>query len=213
MSQLTKATIAVAASLCAITSFAQEAKGYIGAEYGAIRFNNTTSLASGLVAAVGGSASSVQDTGMGVGRFFGGLVINENISAELGYVLTGNANASFSGVSRTSVSYSGTATQKASGFDYSALIRPSVSTGLNGLFFRVGGHSMTIDTSVTLLTGTSVGVASGKTSGTGSLYGLGYDIELNNKSNIRLGYTAYNSVAGSSGSDVTAFTVGFVAKF
>jgi hypothetical protein len=213
MCLFTKTAVAVAATLCALNSLAQEAKGYIGAEYGAIRFNNTGSLASALVSTVGGSATSVQDTGMTVGRLFGGLLINENISAELGYVLTGNANASFSGVSRTNVSYSGSATQKASGFDYSALIRPSVSTGLNGLFFRVGGHSMTVDSSITLVTGVGAGVASGSTSGTGSLYGIGYDIELDKKSNVRLGYTTYNSVAGTSGSDVTAFTVGFVSKF
>jgi hypothetical protein len=70
----------VAISVCATSSFAQNgdaSKGYIGAEFGSVQFKDQTSIASGLVGAVGGSATSVQDAGTSVGRFFGGLTVTE----------------------------------------------------------------------------------------------------------------------------------------
>jgi hypothetical protein len=217
MKHLFKSAIAVAAlGLCVTSSFAQSAntsKGYIGAEYGSVKFKDQTSLASGLVNLVGGTASSVQDTGISVGRFFGGLTVTENFDAELGYITSGSANATFSGVSRTAVAYSGSATVKVSGLDYSALVRPSHSTGLNGLFLRVGGHSLSTQTDVSLAVGATAGVSSTTTSGTGSLFGIGYDGKFNDQIGYRVAYTAYNSVAGVSGNDVTLLSVGLVVKF
>ncbi len=192
---------------------AAPAKGYLGVEYGAVKFKDQTSVASALVSAVGGSASSVQDTGISVGRFFGGINLTENVGAELGYVMSGTANATFSGVSRTSVAYSGSASQKISGFDYSALIRPNVSTGFNGVFVRVGGHSMSIQTDVSIVTGSSSGVSNSTTSGTGSLIGLGYDGKINDKLDFRIAYTSYNNVAGISGNDSNLWTIGLIGKF
>lgn len=208
--------VALAAAVLTNSAVAQTAtpfKGYIGAEYGAVKFKDQTSVASALVSAVGGSASSVQDTGINVGRFFGGINLTENVGAELGYVMSGTANANFSGVSRTSVSYSGSASQKVNGFDYSALIRPNLSTGFNGAFLKVGGHSLSIQTDVSVATGSSSGLSSATTSGTGSLIGIGYDGKINEKLDFRIAYTAYNSVAGISGNDTTLWTIGLVGKF
>jgi hypothetical protein len=188
-------------------------KGYLGFEFGAVKFKDQQSIASGLVGAVGGTASSVQDTGTTIGRFFGGLSVNENFGAELGYIMSGTANASFSGVSSGSVAYSGTASQKTTGFDYSALIRPGISTGYNGLFLRVGGHSLSTKVDVNIVTGSSSGVSSSTTSGTGSLIGIGYDGKINDKLDFRLAYTAYNSVGGVSGNDTSLVSFGLIAKF
>lgn len=186
---------------------------YLGVEFGSIQFKDQTSVASGLVSAVGGTATSTQDTGMTVGRFFGGVNLTENIGAELGYIYSGTANATFSGVSRSAVAYSGSATQKADGVDYSALIRPNVSTGLNGLFLRVGGHSLNIKTDVSLVTGTTSGASSSNTSGTGALFGIGYDGKINEKLDFRVSYTSYNSVAGKSGNDINLISFGLISKF
>jgi hypothetical protein len=207
---------AVAAAVFAPQAFAQDTNGnkfYVGAEYGSFQFKDQSSVATALVGAVGGTASSTQDTGMGVGRFFGGIAITENFGAELGYIYSGSANATFSGVSRTGVAYSGSATQKAYGLDYSAIIRPSISTGLNGMFVRVGGHSLSVESSVSIATGGASGVGSATTSGTGSLIGIGYDGAFNNKLGYRLAYTSYNGVAGASGNDVSLFSLGIIAKF
>lgn len=217
MKHILKFTIsATVISLCATSSFAQDAnpsKGYMGAEFGSVKFKDQTSIATSLVNVVGGSATSVQDTGVSVGRFFGGLTVTENFSAELGYIYTGTANASFSGVSRTSVAYSGTASQKTTGFDYSALIRPNQSTGLNGLFLRVGGHSLSTQVDVSLATGSSSGATSATTSGSGSLIGFGYDGKINDKLDFRVAYTRYNTVAGISSNDASLLSFGLIAKF
>lgn len=216
LKKLTKSAICIAASLCAVTAFAQNSNtsnGYIGFEFGSFQFKDQTTVASGLVSVVGGSATSVQDTGMGVGRFFGGMNFNENVGAEIGYVMTSTANASFSGVSSGSVAYSGTATQKASGLDFSALIRPGTATGLNGLFLRAGGHSMSVQTDVTLLTGSGSGASSATKSGTGGLIGIGYDGKINDKLDFRVAYTSYSTIGGVSGNDVSLFTIGLVSKF
>ncbi len=206
-------TATMLTSSLALAQSAEPSKGYLGVEYGAVKFKDQTSVASALVSAVGGSASSVQDTGISVGRFFGGINLTENVGAELGYVMSGTANATFSGVSRTSVAYSGSASQKISGFDYSALIRPSVSTGLNGVFMRVGGHSLSIQTDVSIVTGSSSGVSGSTTSGTGSLIGIGYDGKINDKLDFRIAYTSYNNVAGISGNDSNLWTVGLIGRF
>jgi hypothetical protein len=216
MNHFLKSAMAIAAiSLSATSSFAQNStatKGYVGAEFGSVQFKDQTPLASALVSANGGTATSTQDTGVTVGRFFGGLTITENFDAEVAYINTATANATFSGVTRTAVAYSGSATIKITGFDFSALIRPSQSSGLNGLFVRVGGHSLSWQTDVRVATGTSSGAAS-TTSGTGALLGFGYDGKFTDKFGYRVAYTAYNSAAGVSGNDVSMFSVGLIARF
>jgi len=217
MTRLFNSFIAVTVvGLCTTSSFAQNAspsKGYLGFEFGSVKFKDEQSIASGLVNAVGGTASSSQDTGTTVGRLFGGMNLNENFGAELGYVMSGSASATFSGVSRTSVAYSGNATQKTTGFDYSALVRPNVSTGYNGLFLRVGGHSLSTKVDVNIVAGGSSGVNSSTTSGTGSLIGFGYDGKINDKLDFRVAYTSYNSVAGISGNDTSLISFGLISKF
>jgi len=204
--------------LCCIGSgaFAQQVpdkKGYVGAEYSWVKFKDETSIASILVSAVGGSASSTQDTGISIGRFFGGYSFTENIGAEVGYVVSGTANATFSGTASNGTSYSGTASYKLSGLDYSALVRPSKSSGLNGLFFKLGGHSLSGTNTVTLTTGSGSGAASSTVSGSGTLYGLGYDANISRDTSLRLGYTVYNRVAGVSGSDANVLSVGVAFRF
>jgi hypothetical protein len=81
------------------------------------------------------------------------------------------------------------------------------------LFARIGGHSLSVKNEVTLLTGTTSGAASATTSGTGLLYGVGYDGKISDKVDFRVGWTMYNTVAGITGNDNSSFTVGILAKF
>jgi hypothetical protein len=216
LKQLTKVAICVAASLCAVAASAQNSNtsnSYLGFEFGSYQFKDQNSLATGLVSALGGSATSVQDSGMTVGKIFGGMNLTENFGVEVGYIMTGSANATFSGVSGSAVAYSGTASIKASGLDFSGLIRPGTATGLNGLFLRLGGHSMTVKNEVSVLTGSSSGASSTSNSGTGGLIGVGYDGKINDKLDFRVAYTSYSTIGGVSGNNANLFSVGLVSKF
>jgi hypothetical protein len=206
----------LAVGTLATSAYAQTANSftpYMGAEFGRVNFKNQTGVATILVNAIGGSASSTQDTGVGVGRLFGGLNFNENFGAELGYITTSNATATFNGVSSGGVAYTGTASQKTDGVDFSALIRPSISTGMNGLFARIGGHSLSIKNTVTIATGAASGASSSTVSGTGALFGIGYDGKISDKIDFRAAVTLYNQVANISSNDTTLFSVGIVGKF
>jgi opacity protein-like surface antigen len=185
---------------------------YAGAELGATRVeDNAQLLANRLVAEAGGSASVNQDTSIGVGRVFFGYKVIENVDLELGYFQTGDAEARFSGVTRGNTPYNGVFKLSASGFDYSALIRPSISTGLNNAFIRLGGHSSKEELQ---LSGSSiVNSQTIKQSGTGMLYGAGYDINVTKNIDARLQITRLLKIAGNSDEKATVYSIGILGKF
>lgn len=197
----------------AMAQSASEQKAYGGLEYAWVKFKDQTSIASILVSSLGGTATSTQDTGVGVGRFYGGYAFTENLGAEIGYVTSSKANATYSGVARNGVAYSGNATYEVSGFDYAAVIRPSKASGMNGLFFKLGGHSLSGDSTVRVVTGAGSGAASSSVSGSGTLYGFGYESDISPKMAVRFAYTNYSKIAGVSGSDANIYTVGVNFKF
>lgn len=211
--QFSLCTILCLAATHAMAQNASEQKAYGGIEYAWVKFKDQTSIASVLVSSVGGTATSTQDTGIGVGRFYGGYAFTENLGAEIGYVTSSKANATFSGVARNGVAYSGNATYKVSGVDYAAVIRPSKASGMNGLFFKLGGHSLSGDSTVSVVSGAGAGAASSSVSGSGTLYGLGYEADISPKMALRFAYTNYSKIAGVSGSDANIYTVGVNFKF
>lgn len=212
-------TAALALGFLATSTLAQqnlsaESKFYAGAEIGSYSSKDyTKELASTLVSQVGGTATASQDSTISNSRIFGGINVNENIGLELGYNQTSSYGFRFSGVSRTGVAYSGTASAKFGGLDYSVLFRPSVSTGLNGLFFRLGGHSLDQKTDVRLTAGNVTVSNNDNHSGTGALYGFGYDLKLSNTWGMRISYTSLYNVAGISGNDGYFVNIGVLAKF
>ena len=182
---------------------------YVGAELGvAVVKDNAQEVAHALAVTNGGSAFVTQDLSVGTGRIFAGYKIIENIDAEVGYFKTGDVKYNFSGTG--SGGYSGVAKASAEGFDYSLLFRPSVHSGLNGTFLRLGGHSSKENVSVT---GINVRGNKVDTSGTGYLYGLGYDIANTQTIDIRLQWTHMQKIAGISDEQANVFSVGFLAKF
>jgi len=189
-------------------------KFYGGLELGRASIaNQAGELTSSLVTEFGGTATATQSSSVNDYRFFGGYKLNEIVDFELGYFQSSSVKMSFSGLSSGSDSYTGTLGIKYAGFDYSVLLRPAVSTGMHGLFFRLGGHSLksTETTSVTA-SGTT---ASSKTkeSGAGTLFGIGYDLNIAKNSDLRVSVNRLNSLAGQSDTGATFFSVGVLTRF
>ena len=212
---MNKKLIAAAAAAAAFASGAVYAQSgfYAGAELGAATLKDeSTDIAKSLVAAVGGSASVTQDRGLGFARLFGGYNFNKYVAAELGYVQSGYATANFSGVSGGAVPYSGNIKISISGFDIAAIIRPAADSAAKGLFLRLGVSSYTNKADATVTAGGVTGISSASKSGTGTNLGIGYDLPVG-PGEVRFSYTNMSSVAGISGADTDAFSVGYLWKF
>ena len=206
---------AILAVLVSPNAFAEDAKttgAYAGAELGYSKVkNDSQELANGLVSEVGGSVIVTQDTGVATGRLFAGYNINENFAVELGYLHTTDINVDAAGVTGNSVAYTAAADISLKGVDYAVLIRPSTSTGLNGLFAKVGGHYLKASTDISLTTSSSVSL-SDSFKGGGFLLGLGYQAPISSNIDARATYTYYDNVAGEDG-HANVFSLGILAKF
>lgn len=184
---------------------------YAGAELGyAALENNAQTFANNLVRANGGSASVTQNSGIAVGRIFGGYKVLENVDLELGAAQTSNVNYNFAARAGGGAAYSGTTSVSVMVLDYSALLRPSISTGLNNLYVRLGG-TWAKETAST--SGTNVTGGSGSYTGSGYLYGLGYDLPVDKTFNARFQVNRLQNIAGQSSDTATVFSVGFLGKF
>lgn len=203
-----------AASFFVVGVHADQGKAYFGGEFGVAKLEDYTGqLASGLVSAVGGAATATQDSSISTFKVLGGYKYTENFDLEAGYFQSGTANLRFNGVSRNAVAYLGNATMKLSGFEYAANVRPSIASGWNNLYLRVGGHNSKLETSVSV-TANAVSASSSKTySGSGTLYGLGYDQKLNETTNIRYSAVKYNKIGGESDTGGTFYSIGLVKNF
>ncbi len=206
---------AILTALVSSNALAEDAKtsgAYAGAELGYSRVkNDAQEVANGLVSELGGSVIVTQDSGVAVGRLFAGYNINENIAVELGYLHTADINLNAAGVAGNSVAYTGAADTSIKGVDYAVLIRPSASTGLNGVFAKVGGHSLKASTDMSL-TGTSTVSFNDSVKGSGFLLGLGYQAPISSNIDARATYTYYDNVAGEDG-HANVFSLGILAKF
>jgi hypothetical protein len=189
-------------------------KFYGGLEVGRTSIaDQTGDTNSSLVSLFGGSASATQDSSMNDFRIFGGYKLNENVNFELGYLKTSSLGLNFSGVTSGSNAYTGSLSLKYSGFDYSVLLRPNISTGLNNMFFRLGGHSLKgdVDFTVTGVGGTAS--ISDSVSGTGTLFGIGYDINIAKNIDVRVSANRLNKIGGQSDGSATIYSLGVFTRF
>lgn len=212
MKTITQVAFAAVISTAAVGIHAEGFKPgiYAGVEAGyAPVKNNAQAFANSLVATNGGSAATTQNSNVGIGRLFAGYKITENLDAELGYFSAGDVNYTFSGVSSGNTAYSGVAKVETSGWDYSLLVRPSLSSGWNNAFIVLGGHRSKENVTVT---GTNITGGKINTSGTGYLYGLGYDASVGQSMDVRFKITRLQKIAGTDDA-ATAFSVGIVGKF
>ncbi|RXZ38174.1 hypothetical protein D9O50_01090 [Oxalobacteraceae bacterium CAVE-383] len=186
---------------------------YAGAELGSAQVKDQSgNISSALVSSVGGTANASQDKNVFIGRIFGGYKIIENVDVELGYFQTNSYSLNFNGTSSGGTAYSGSANQKLSGFDYSVLLRPSISTGFNGAFLRLGGHYSKVKADVSV-TGVTTAVASGNQNGSGFVAGLGYDFNVADNIDIRAEYMHLDNIGGSSSNSTDSIMIGVVGKF
>lgn len=212
---LTIASVALGSSaICSAQS--QAAAGfYSGVELASVPISdNSSSMRQELVSGLGGTASVSQDTSKVAYRLFAGYRLNENIDLEAGYMQSGSYGISMGGKTGGNVNYSGTASVKLDGFDYSVLLRPNADSGLNPFFVRVGGTHYSAK-----LTG-SVNVAgvttpiSNKTSGNGTLWGVGYDFSnVVFGADVRASYTRMNKIGGDSDNKASAYAVALIKRF
>ncbi len=203
--------------LASATSFAQSNSFkpgfYAGIDAGYTKVSDqTNTTATTLVSGVGGSAAVTQNTGIGVGRIFGGYKVTENFDVELGYFQTGDITQNIAGVARNSVAYTGSVKIETSGYDYSVLARPNISTGWNNAFLKIGGQHSEYKSTITL-TGTSTASISNKVNGNGYLFGAGYDFNVAKNIDVRAQATRFLKIAGESDSKATIYSVGVLGKF
>lgn len=216
-----KKKLLVAALFAAATTtgaFAQSSQFkpgfYAGVELGyATVKDQTQESANTLVGILGGSATVTQDSSIFDGRIFGGYKIIENIDIEVGYAQSGTVSQTASGRTSGNVAYSGNVDISYNGFDYSILLRPSISTGLNNLYFRVGGTYLTQKASASLSAAGASASTTQNTSGSGYILGLGYDIPLTKSVDVRAAYNYLGNIAGVSNSYSNRFSIGILGKF
>jgi hypothetical protein len=206
--------LALIAAAISSSAFADEgafvARPYLGVDLGYTKVKDEAqSIANSLVSAVGGAATVTQDTSAYAGRIFAGYKVTENFDLEIAYLKTNNIGVSFSGVASSGTAYVGSSNITIGGFDYSALIRPSISSGYNNLYFRFGGTNLETKTSATV-NGYSV---SQNTNGTGLQYGIGYDSDISTGIKSRIAFTHYDKISGVSGNYANVFSVGIIKDF
>lgn len=190
----------------------QALRFYGGVELGLSTLNDSTAdTTSPLVAALGGTASGTQDTNGSSARMFGGYHLSPSVSLELGYYQSSETSQRLSGVASSGLSYSGSGSVCTTGFDYSLLLRPGHSVNGNGAFLRLGGHYLTVFGRATL-TGTTTAISSSNSSGSGVLWGVGYDMPIQNRLSARFEYTGIRTIAGKSGT-ADNFSLGLVSRF
>jgi hypothetical protein len=138
----------------------------------------------------------------GVARVFGGTKFSPELGFELGYFLADDITVEYLGLTT-----GGRATHKysMSGLDAVAVFRP-----YSGGFFVKGGLHMS-EGSLSVQDGGALQSVS--ESGTGLLYGLGYEILLWDDMNLRTSFVRYSSVGGVSEVDLDFISVGINKDF
>ena len=171
------------------------------------------SPASEISSFAGGSVDISRDKGTFSGRVFGGYKVLENLDLELGYFQSASYSENFNGAADGGVTYSGNASQKVSGLDYSVLLRPSISTGFNGAFVRLGGHYSRAKHHMSMTSEGVTEAASASESGAGVMAGIGYDYSIAKNVDLRGEYNHMESVGGRSDTPMNTFRIGVVGKF
>jgi len=187
---------------------------YFGANIGYSKLSDQTgSVNSQLQEAVGGTTQSSQNNNMAAYRLFGGFILNENISIELGLMQTSQESLNYSGTSIGGVNYSGNLNASFSGADLGLVLHPSQSTGFKSLFLDLGFTNYTAKESGNISTNIASYSPSQNESGTGHYYGLGYDLTLHNDYVIRGTINHYDNIGGNTGISGNVGSIGVIKKY
>jgi hypothetical protein len=153
--------------------------------------------------------STSQDKTVPAFRIFGGMALNSNFDVELGYLHTGEARVTYRG-EESGNKWRWTQDFSATGMDLAAVYRPSNS----GFFVKGGVHATkgkvkNNDYKNDVLDDTE----SGSESGTGFLFGLGYQAPIAKGLNLRGSFVRYQRIAGESDYNLDLVTVGLSKSF
>jgi opacity protein-like surface antigen len=198
----------IAATLATLPMLALAEGPYGGADIGYARVDTKApETAQYLANLAGETVSYTYDRAAVVGRAFAGYQFNENIALEAGYFSTGDLSNKY-----TSASGAATEDYRGRGGDLSFLLRPSVTSGMNNAFLRLGGHYSEVDGDASVRFSTTTysltGSGNANQTGTGFLVGAGYDLPIDKNIAGRFGYSFYNQLGGLSGADAHVLTVG-----
>lgn len=166
-----------------------------------------------MVSMLGGQINSTQSKAINNLRLIGGYKFNENVAMEMGYVQTSKLSLTFTGTDRNSTAYNGKANASFSGLDVAVVLRPNVASGYNGLFGTIGMHNYKVKRSLSFNYGGTTSTENSSDSGTGALFGVGYDWKVDKNLDMRLSVTRLKSVGGDSESNATNFTIGLLKNF
>jgi hypothetical protein len=207
-------SLIMSSAFSAATVSAQNAdlKFYGGVEFGgAMLSNETEKLAKTTMQANGGSAIAIQDATAQTFRIFGGYKVNENIDLELGYFEAPDRPTRITGRSAASTDFMSSGYERSRGLDYSAVIRPNVTSGYNNLFARIGITEY--DRRTTMAASGSTYLANSHISGTGRFFGVGYDAPLDSNVSLRLSVNWLSRIAGNVDGSATVYSIGLINRF
>ncbi len=133
-----------------------------------------------------------------------GYQINKNFAVELGYFATDDFKQDGTDRSRT-VRYNLKADVK--GADLSVIYK--FTEFVPGLYLKAGATHSKVSASLSQPAGNS----SGSVSGTGYLFGLGYEFAVAQNVGINVGYTRYEKLGGESDNKMNLYSAGVKYKF
>lgn len=204
-------------TVLAATALGAQAQAYyvgVGAGYINVNVGKDLNKANSILAdEFGGTVTTSADGSIYSLRNLVGYNYNENFAVEVGYINTKKYDARFAGVDGDGIKDNFTVAGKYSGFDLSAVVRPSKSSGYNNFFGTIGVHSYTSKVSVSITDDEDTFSETARESGEGILIGVGYDYNIQKDVDIRFGMTRLNNLAGESSSDYTNYSVGIIKRF
>ena len=180
---------------------------YVGVDLGFAQADmKAEQTASRLATLSGSTVTYIYDEAVGYLRGYVGFPINQNFSLEGGYFNTGSLDATY-----TIAGASATESYDADGFDLTAVVRAD-DYDKGGIYGRAGLHFSELSGAASItIGGTTYNIASQSASGTGTVFGGGYELEKSaDGTGIRLGVDYYSSIGGLDDADFTLFYAGFM---
>lgn len=190
--------VAVAAMLAAGSVSAQTADNgvYIGVDAAVASISGIATPRNGVKTSETNEAAAL--------RALVGYQFNKNLAVELGYFATDDFKQSGTDVART-VKYDYKVNAK--GVDLAAIYK--FTEFLPGLYLKAGATRSKVSGELSQPSGTS----SASVTGTGYLYGLGYEFSVTQNVGLRVGYTRYEKLGGESDNKLNFYSAGVKYKF
>lgn len=151
----------------------------------------------------GAAVSGKLDQSTSVFRIHAGHFVMDNLAIEAGYFKTGSYDGTYRVLSGLAVGTRITSSVEVTGFDISA------NYFIGGFYVKGGLHNSKVESEARVL-GESF---SDDESGTGFLFGLGYQGSFSEELGYRVSYTYMDSIAGESDVNSGNFTAGLIYKF